>query len=178
MVIAACSGSSEENGSEPAGGGLPAVLNVAASVNLTCFGSTVEPPDDLNRVLDLVVLPARPNARNALQTSVREAADGTTYYFAKTGLWYRANATFELEVPEDLRAVMAIGWGGSAEPAHLINVGCDRSDDWQVLPGGYWVSRPMCARLVVRAGSVEEEVEIGLGKPCEGQGPPQGPSDS
>lgn len=178
MLTAACSGSGESEGSDPVDDGFPSELNVSATANLSCFGSTAEPPEDFNRVLDMVALPARPNVRNALQTSAQEATDGTRYYFAKTGLWYRADASFELRVPEDLKPIMAIGWGNPADPAHVINVGCDRSEDWQVLPGGYWVSSPMCARLIMQAGSVEEEVEIGIGKPCEGQGPPQGPSDS
>ncbi len=62
---------------------------------------------------------------------------------------------------------------------HRVQLDCDpdAESDWLVLAGGFWVSVPMCAELIVEADGVEERVEIGLGQPCPGQEPPAGPSD-
>ena len=131
----------------------------------------------MEQVLDVVALPAASPERTALQTSRRSATDGTVFYFAKTGLWWRGNAKFEILVPDELRSTMAIGWGGPAELAHVVRTDCALSDTWMALPGGYWTTEIMCAAVIVRVGDIEQRVDIGLGKPCDGQDPPVGPSD-
>ena len=158
--------------------GLPSELHVADVVQLTCSGTPNEAPDDFLQPLGVVALPAASTHPTALQTSARTAEDGTEFYFAKTGLWWRGNTSFQLIVPTELRPVLAIGWGGAAELAHTVNVDCDpdADDDWLVLAGGYWVREPMCAELIVEAAGVSERIEIGLGRPCPGQDPPAGPS--
>jgi len=190
ILATACTGSSNNTDSptsttEPgidaqADGGLPAELNVADVVELPCSGSANEAPNDFQQVLDVVALPTAPTYPNALQTSIRDAEDGTVYFFAKTGLWWRGHTTFQLSVPAELHDVMAIGWGGPAELAHTVSVDCDpdTEDGWLVLAGGYWVREPMCAELIVEAGGNSQTLKIGLGLPCPGQDPPAGPSDS
>ncbi len=151
---------------------------VQTSLELTCAGtSTAAPPDNFEVVHDAVALPSSPN-HSALQTSAREAPDGSKYFFAKTGLIWNTNASFELIVPDDQRSRMAIGWGGPAPHAHSILMNCDGSDDWVGLAGGYWVTEPFCADLVVRSAASEQTIQVGLGTPCDGQEPPRGPRDS
>lgn len=157
--------------------GLPSELGVRSDVELPCPGSLIEPPDDFEQVLDVVALPASPVYPNALQTNARDAADGSVYYFAKTGLWWRGDATFELVVPKELRSDLAIGWGGPAEVAQRVQVDCESAESWMLHPGGYWLREPMCAEIIVQVGPNEQRVEIGLGTPCSGQAPPAGPSD-
>lgn len=187
VVGASCSGSQSDDAvvEDEASGAtqstssdtLASVLEVADAVDLVCPGSPVQPPADFENVLDVVALPASPSYANALQTSVRDADDGSVSYFAKTGLWWRGDATFDIAVPAELRTTMAIGWGGPAQAAYTVRVDCGLSDSWMVMAGGYWVREPICAELVVRVGTKEQRVPIGLGGPCPGQAPPIGPSD-
>ena len=44
--------------------------------------------------------------------------------------------------------------------------------------GGYLVTETMCATVRIRSGDAEVSPTIGLGKPCPGQRPPEGRSDS
>ncbi len=85
LLGAACTGSGSGGSADPLG--LPAELEIAEVVELRCAGSANEPTGDLQRVLDVVALPAAPDFPNALQLSAREAEDGPDFYFAKTGLW-------------------------------------------------------------------------------------------
>ena len=152
-------------------------LDVQASIEMRCAGtSSAGPPDTFEVVDGVVALPSSPS-HPALQTSERDAADGSKYFFAKTGLFWKSNASFELTIPDDQRSRMAIGWGGPAPHAHSIVVNCDGSDDWLGLAGGYWVTEPFCADLVIRSAGSEKTIQIGLGTPCAGQEPPQGHSD-
>jgi hypothetical protein len=41
---------------------------------------------------------------------------------------------------------------------------------------GYWLPKPACQPLIVRIGTHQAIVHIGLGTPCPGQKGPQGPS--
>ena len=156
---------------------LPTELQVCRQTELPCPGSLAEPPDDFEQVLGVVALPTSPLYPNALQTTAKDADDSSVYYFAKTGLWWRGDAAFELIVPDELRSVLAIGWGGPARIAEKVQVGCGLADSWMAQPGGYWVREPMCAQVIVRVGGSEQRVEIGLGAACPGQGPPAEPSD-
>lgn len=174
LFASACDGSSADGTNSIE---LPAELGVVPETDLPCPGTAVEAPGDFERVLGVVALPASPRYPNALQTSRRESADGTEYYFAKTGLWWRGDAEFEIFVPDELRATMAIGWGGPATLAHNVRVKCGLDDSWMVLPGGYWVTEPTCAAVIVRVGDDEQRVDIGLGRACSGQDEPPAPSD-
>ncbi len=183
VLAAACSGPGGSSSSptstkettgatQGASATLPAELGIAELDELSCFATDAEPPDDFEQVLGAVALPTSRTYPNALQTAERVAEDGSIYYFAKTGLVWRGDEAIELRVPMELRPVLAIGWGGPAQPASAVTVDCTVSEDWQVLPGGYWVTEPMCAEVVVRVGGNEQLVEIGLGKACSGQEPP------
>ena len=180
ILTTSCSSSSTtDDNSAPAVAveALPAELGVQQEVDLSCPGAPVDAPDELEHVFDVVALPAAPTL-SALQTSRRDAADGTKFYFAKTGLWWRGNAEVEISVAPEFQPRLAIGWGGPAAPAYSINANCGLSDDdWMVAAGGYWVTEPMCAAVIVRSGAHEQRINLGIGKACPGQNPPEGPSD-
>jgi hypothetical protein len=130
---------------------LPEELDVQPSLTLGCEGTAMAgPPEDFEVVSDAVALPTSPN-HPALQTSRREAADGSIYFFAKTGLIWNETSSFELVVPEALRRRMAIGWGGPAPHSHSVEVSCEGQEGWVGLPGGYWVTEPLWCVPVARS---------------------------
>ena len=155
---------------------------IAPSAALVCrnFIDQHPPPPDFEKVLDVVALPTSSKAA-ALQTSRGGDPDPAVRLFAKTGLVIRAGTTFELVVPDEAKDMVSIGWGvGPIKPSRRVTVSCPAgasSSGWLAYPGGYWAPRPACVQLVVRAGGKERRVLIGLGTPCPGQLPPQGPSD-
>ena len=152
-------------------------LAVQPRFDLSCDGETVgqEAFDQLETVLDAVALPTSPG-HAALQTSRRTTSDGAVYYFAKTGLVWDGSSAFEIAVPESFRSRVAIAWGTQVL-SHRVEAACGRAGDWLLLPGGYWIAEPLCAELIVRTDTTEATVSLGLGTPCPGQAPPQGPSD-
>jgi hypothetical protein len=135
------------------------------------------PPRDMRVVLGVVALPASPGLRRALQTSRTGAS---SRLFAKTGLSVRAGARFQLIVPTELRSRLSIGWGNAGEGhvGSIITVaGCQAPHrQWIDFAGGYWVTRPMCAALIVAGEGRRRRVQIGIGKACPGQLPPPQPS--
>jgi hypothetical protein len=147
-------------------------------IEMRCFGDHVEPPDTLTVYFAAVALPAASRFPNALQTSSSQRI-GQFRLFAKTGLWFKPGTSFELEVPPELRGKLAIGWGDPGSPSDRVvfpkcsNVG----NEWSVLPGGYWVTDPLCAPLIVRSEGVEHAVQFGLGVPCVGQASAPEPTD-
>lgn len=177
-LLLACGGSDPSDDALSLGGqsGFLAELDVQDDVTLACSGSATARPIGFEDIDGVVALPTSPT-HPALHASARTATDGSTYYFAKTGLLWTAPAVFELSVPADLRSSMAIGWGGPAQAAHTVKMSCDDDTAWVSLPGGYWVTEPMCADLIVSVNGVEQTVRIGLGEACAGQDPPQGQTD-
>ena len=105
--------------------------------------------------------------------------------FTKDGLYVRRGASFDLIVPDDWRDRLTINWGFPGEATHHLRVpGCrptgtinpiHEQDPWLVYAGGYTVSEPACASLVVKAGQTQQTVRIGVGAACLGQGPPPPP---
>lgn len=154
-------------------------MEIIDAQELVCSPAPSAPPSDYAIVLDSVALPAASTYPYALQTNRRETDDGEAVYFAKTGLSWRGDATFEIDVPDELKNRLAIGWGGGDQPkAHSVRADCNIDTDWAGAPGGYWVTKPMCAEIIVRVDGTEQRQQIGLGTPCPGQEPPQGPSDA
>jgi hypothetical protein len=144
---------------------------------------TQPPPESFRVVLGVVALPTSPNYP-ALQTSRTADGDHPRRLFAKTGLIIKAKTSFELIVPPQIAAPAArlgIGWGGTpSTPSQRIVVSnCPRAgkSEWLAYPGGYWVDHPACAPLIVKTDGKEQQVHVGLGTPCPGQQPPQGPSE-
>jgi hypothetical protein len=132
------------------------------------------PPPEFEVVLDVVALPTS-SAGRAL--AANDSGNGNTpALFAKTGLLVHAGRSFDLVVPPEAGAGVAIGWGnGTAAPARRFVVpGCadQYGTGWLAYPGGYWTDRALCLPLTVRAGGREKQVRIGIGTPCPGQEPP------
>ena len=151
--------------------------DVADSQTLTC-GNSIDgsaPPADLEVVLGAVALPTSPGSR-ALQAADIGGEAGVPALFAKTGIVVRAGVAAELEVDVPAGERAGIGWGG--EPSHpsqrFAVPACPdaRGTGWLAFPGGYWVDRPGCLPLVVRAGGQEQRVRVGVGRACPGQQPP------
>jgi len=136
------------------------------------------PPPDFQIVLGVVALPTSPS-HAALGTSAG-GPDPSLRLFAKTGLVIKAGTNFELIVPDQPADHLAIGWGQNSTPSRRVivaNCPDGRHTGWLAYPGGYWLSAPACVSLIVRASGKDQFVHIGLGTPCPGQQPPQGPSD-
>ena len=168
--------------SDPSHGPAAAGSSIASSAALVCrnYSDQHPPPPDFEKVLDVVALPTSSKAA-ALQTSRTGEPDPAVRLFAKTGLVIKAGTKFELVVPDEAKGMVSIGWGGAPPTrSRRVTVSCPArasSSGWQVYVGGYWVPRPACVPLIVRAGGKEQRVLIGLSTPCPGQLPPQGPSD-
>jgi hypothetical protein len=132
------------------------------------------PPAGFEVVLGIVALPTS-SAGPALQ-AFGSGDPSTPALFAKTGLLIRADSAFDLVVPVLPGNRLTIGWGNRAfRPGKRVVVpGCadQYGTGWLAYPGGYWVDRPLCLPLTVRAGNREQVVRIGVGTPCPGQQPP------
>jgi hypothetical protein len=144
----------------------------------TYIGSQA-PPASFQVVLGVVALPASPRYA-ALQTSLSGSGNGALRLFAKTGLIIKPGTTFELIVPARFTARLGIGWGSPGTPSHRVVVSdCPSAGTgWLGYAGGYWIDHPACVPIIVRTGGKQQRVNIGLGKACPGQRPPQGPSQS
>jgi hypothetical protein len=156
-----------------------------ASSALPCgnYIDTHVPPASFEVVLGVVALPTSPKYP-ALQTGRTGDGDHQRRLFAKTGLIIKAETSFEIVVPPAIAAPavrLGIGWGGApSTPSQRVVVSnCPQagSSEWLAYPGGYWLDHPTCAPLLVKTDGKEQQVHIGLGTPCPGQQPPQGPSE-
>jgi hypothetical protein len=166
--------------------GQPAASTAASDgiARLPCqdIGAEATPPSDFSIVFDRVALPTG----RALQANRSGESDPARRLFAKSGLFIRRGASFDLIVPDEWRGRLTLGWGGKVG-THLRVPECrptgtvdqpsyHDSEVWLVYAGGYWVPEPACVSVVVRAGQAEQTVRIGVGASCAGQGPPPPPS--
>jgi hypothetical protein len=137
------------------------------------------PVAPLRVVLGVVALPVSPVVP-ALGTSLSGDANGALRLFAKTGLIIRPGTAFELIVPAQFANRLSIGWGSPGTPSRrvVVNSCPNPGGGWLAYAGGYWIDHPACVPVIVRAGNKQQEVRIGVGTPCPGQRPPQGPSQS
>ena len=133
----------------------------------------------LQVVLGVVALPVSPGYP-ALQTSLSGDGSGAPRLFAKTGLVIRPGTTFELIIPAPFTNRLSLGWGLPGMPSHgvVVNNCPNPGGGWLAYAGGYWIDHPACVPIIVRAGGEQQTVHIGIGTPCPGQRPPQGPSQS
>jgi hypothetical protein len=161
----------------PTGPSTSSATPAAESVLDCSTAAVVDGVAPLQVVLGVVALPISPGYP-ALQTSLSGDIHGALRLFAKTGLFFRPGATFELIVPAGFTSRLSIGW---STPSHRVVVrNCANSGGgrWLALVGGYWIDHPACVPIIVRAGGKQQQVHIGIGKACPGQRPPQGPSQS
>ena len=189
LVLGGCGGG---DGSSNTGGETTTSSTAAAAVEaktvvpavtqlLRCgdFIDTSLPPRDYSVVLNVVGLPTSPQSR-ALQTARTHDVPPEPRLFAKSGLLIRADAKFSLLVPR--RERLWIGWAnGPAQPHRAVVVrGCARPSHtrsgWLTYPGGFWVQAVGCFSLIVKSSGREQRMRLGLGAPCAGQKPPEGPT--
>ena len=114
------------------------------------------------------------------RAAILPVGDGTgaLRLFAKTGLVIRPGTEFELIVPARITSRLSIGWGNPGTPRHrvVVNNCPNPGGGWLACAGGFWIDHPACVPIIVRAGSRQQRVRIGVGRACPGQRPPQGPS--
>ena len=193
MLLVGCTAGSKSSASTPelpsTTGGGPPVAGTAPmagpplidSQSLSC-GDWIDnrpPPRDWQVVRGVVGLPASPRS-DALSTGLTGEPFPALRLFAKTGLVIKTGVKFELVVSNLTGNRVGIGWGdGPSTPSHRVEVNCPDvgGTGWLAYPGGYWLDHPACIPLSVRSGTREQSVAVGLGTPCPGQRPPQGPSD-
>lgn len=182
LLLAGCTGGTSPNGSTAAPKTSASEPTVPSPVvpgleTLRC-GEPIDggpAPAGWQVVLGVVALPTSPRTR-ALQAS--DNIDPTEpALFAKTGLLVRAGHAFELGVPDSPANHLGIGWGNALNfrpSARFAIPSCPDTfgTGWVSYPGGYWVDRPLCLPVTVRAGGREQQVRIGIGTPCPGQQPP------
>lgn len=188
MLLVACTHGSAHAPTGPVAGSNPpgstgiATVASAGTATLVCdhYIDAHAPPRGFRTVLDVVALPVSPSYP-ALQTGRTGARSGRSRLFAKTGLVIRSRTSFEISVPTDVAHHVGIGWGGwPSKPSHkLIVSDCPSAggSGWLSYAGGYWVDHPACVPIIVTAGAHQRRVHVGLGTPCPGQSPPDGPSD-
>jgi hypothetical protein len=142
-------------GASPAPGG----------AGFTCQEGYQAGPSDLTGLTVALGAVALPNGM-VLGASAA-AAGAPEALFAKAVLVLRADAEFDLEVPPALAPHVRIGWGNPGTPGTKLHVNaCASRNGWMWYPGGYWVDKPVCLPLIVRAGGQEETVNIPIGVGC------------
>jgi hypothetical protein len=171
---ATSSSSSEASTASSSGRSSP---DVPALASLTCSepidGGPV--PAGWQVVLGVVALPTSPGSPALQAADDRDPTLPTL--FAKTGLLVRAGHPFELDAPDAGANRIGLGWGNALTfrpSARFAVPSCPDSfrTGWLSYPGGYWVDRPVCLPLTVRAAGRSQVVRIGIGIPCPGQQPP------
>jgi hypothetical protein len=185
MLLAACTGTSvtpgpgrssiQPNGPATSSATPPSGSALACGNYIDANASAAS----LQVVLGVVALPTSPRYP-ALQTSLSGEGDKALRLFAKTGLVIKPGTTFELIVPAPFNHRLSIGWGLPGMPSHRVAVNSCPSPGgkWLAYAGGYWIDHPACVPIIVKAGGKQQTVHIGIGTPCPGQQPPQGPSQS
>jgi hypothetical protein len=160
----------------------PTATAGSGSLTLPCqdaIASTPAPTGEVAIILGVVALPTNDSMPRALQTRSSGESDPVARLFAKQGLPIRAGASFELVVPHDVATRLSIGWGNPAHRTrHLVVPGCASRTARLAYAGGYWVGQVGCLPLLVRVGSREQQVRIGVGAPCPRQQPPPQPTET
>ena len=183
-VLAGCTGGARGTatpGHSPAGPATPSASAAATAARpvLDCGDSIGgnPPPAGFQVVLGVVALPASPRYP-ALGTAPTGEGNGPLRLFAKSGLLVRPGAAFDLSVPEPFAGRLRIGWGSPGTPSRqlLVDRCANQGGGWLAFAGGYWIDRPACAALTVRVGDKQQQVRVGIGAACPGQGPPPGPT--
>lgn len=178
LILAGCGGGAS-SGTKRA---TSTIGDAAGPQALDCgsYINTQPPPTGYRVVLGVVALPAAPKWP-ALQTSRSGLNNHAERLFAKGALIIRAGSRSQLVVPAGLTGRLSIGWATTVPQRHRVIVDNCRPrggshSGWLAYAGGFWLPHPACVSLLVEAHSLEQRVPIGLGTPCAGQKPPQGPT--
>jgi len=154
---------------------------VTPTATLDCthpIGSGPVPPVSIQVLDDQVGLTtAVTNERAMGATRQLDPAVAPYRYFAKSPLFVRTGeGRARIVVPRSERGRLALSWGNTdhdGTASRVFEVGpCAGTGTWIIFPGGYFVTKPHCARLLVRVDGHQRAAEVGVGKACPGQGPP------
>src|SRR2546425_5298970 len=145
------------------GSNTPAVSSSASNGvdSLPCqdIGATATPPSDFSILFNRVALPTR----SALQANRSGESIPTRRFFAKSGLFVRPGAAFDLVVPDEWRGRLTLGWGGK-KGTHLQGPKCQPSnhanDFWLGYAGGYRGPQPSFVSGSLRGGRGEHAVRV------------------
>lgn len=198
LVVAACSA---EQSPEAEGEAQSGIMPELAPVTLGCDEEIVvpeikaedEPPSSYEVILGVVALPTGDSSLEPLAVDPVPTSDSldeslpspqpSEGFWVKSGLLVRAGASVQMLVPQQLRDRMWIHWGyaGGDWTWDVTVPGCegeraewvlrDGETEWRVFAGGFWVKEPACVPLLVRSGTEEQQISIGVGAPCPGQDP-------
>jgi hypothetical protein len=138
----------------------PAPSSPAPPAALDCRDSQngdAGPSQGLEILLDAAALPTQ----RVLQAN--EHNDG--WLFAKVGLYVRPHLTVELSVGPGTDAGVTYGPGERAESVVLPQCTV-LPGRWIVYTGGYYVRKPMCLPIRLRASGNEAQTRIAVGAPC------------
>jgi hypothetical protein len=156
-------------------GAMPTRAGAATKTTLACkdfVAAPSAPPASYSVVLRRVALPTG----KAFQAVDARDPRSSRKYFAKQGLLVKPGAPFQLIVPAAWKTRLTLEWGNPGTATdHLWVSGCastKRGARWLAYVGGFWVSKPACIPVVVKAAGKQRTVHIGAGKACPGQSPP------
>lgn len=126
------------------------------------------PSPSYHMVLGAVALQVWPDS-GVLQVSSDHTV-GAPRLFAKTGLLVRAGVPSTITVQASPHRVVQMGWrNGSVTPTRRVDVPPrprDSKTTWLAFPGGYWVDRPTCLTVTIRAQGRAESERVAVGTPC------------
>ena len=108
------------------------------------------------------------------QRALQATTDSSGDYFAKDGLQLKPGTGFEVSVATSSPSDVALEWGSLPFAVRSLTVPpCSISSptQWLDFVGGYVAARPTCAEIVVRVGSAQHTVHVGIGVACPGQEP-------
>ncbi|WP_406279988.1 hypothetical protein [Embleya sp. NBC_00896] len=105
-----------------------------------------------------------------LQTSRAEGTEYPHRLFAKSGVAVRDGAVVDIQVVPDPDNGTSVAWGSPGPFADLLRIpGCttgSTTDKWMAFPGGFYVDKPGCVTLIVRAHGEQTRVHIPVGAAC------------
>ena len=125
-------------------------------------------PSSVEVYFDAVALPTLDTYKSPLESS-QLPGEEPGRRFAKFGLWFRPDRSFEIVLSKGQPSTIGIGWGG--DPAMpgigVVNNPCAGAQPgWAVLPGGVWVTGPTCVSMEVSTGTSRAVVRLGVDETC------------
>jgi hypothetical protein len=159
--------------STPSGQGVEVVpSNAEPTQTFSCLdpissGDSVAAVKSGSPVLNVMALSRKPD-----ETIGWGGASFDGFRFAKVGIAIRSRTKFDLVVPPGWQDKMRIGWGNRgytfATTLHIpgCSAGQQPEPDWLVYPGGFWLTEPACAPLIIQTDTDRLTIDIPVGTNC------------
>jgi hypothetical protein len=154
---------------------------VTPTATLDCrdpIGGYIDPPATYRQFGDQVALVTSRTSDRAMQAAPYDDPSAAPFeYFSKTGLLVRTGkGSAELRILRGEHGRLALAWGNTGHgglASRGFRVGpCPGGIGYIAFPGGFYVDRPHCARLIVRVRGHDHTARVGVGAACPGQRPP------